>query len=204
VASPGGKRLHQELPRLRWDWDRALLAEQPVPERLGIAEHVGRDVPEPRVLFREDESASAFLQAIPVAEHDRFADVRNVDLGAPHRASDRSTGPQSDEVVREWELPGFVEIVDPPNEAAFGVTPRAKVLDVEIADREDDGRTKVVEEFVVKLHPPVEGGAEEREGVAPHAVVLADQIRSHEGNLAPDPPLVVLRRCVEALQDSPP
>ena len=97
--------------------------------------------------------------------------------------------------------PGFVEIVDAPDEAAFEVAPGAEILDVQITDGEDLGSAG---EFGADDRPPlgpaVKGGAEERKSGESHVAVLEVDVRADELDVARGPLFEIVRwrrRCRE-------
>ena len=58
----------------------------------------------------------------------------------------------------------FIEIVDAPDQPAFGVAPRAEILDMQIADREHArGLGKVRHGLLPQRSPAIEGAPQEYE-----------------------------------------
>ncbi len=87
---------------------------------------------------------------------------------------------------------GFVEIVDAPDEAAFGVAPGAEVLDVEIADAEDGWSFRELgTDFRPVLQPAVKRGAEERERILRHQRVFERDVLADDGEALGQPLLEV-------------
>ena len=73
--------------------------------------------------------------------------------------------------------PGFVEIVDAPDEAAFDVAPGSEIFDVEIAYGEDLRRAgEVGTDFRPELRPAVISGAEKHEDVRLHVGVFEAKV----------------------------
>ena len=71
----------------------------------------------------------------------------------------------------------FVEIVDAPDHAAFGVAPGAEILDMQIADREELRRIGELRTgLAIKRHPAIESPAQERERGLAHFAMLQREI----------------------------
>src|SRR5262249_10273668 len=63
----------------------------------------------------------------------------------------------------------FVKIIDSPDQTTFFVSPRAKVFDVEIADRQHFRRgNQLGTDFRPNLYPAIESCTEERENPLSH------------------------------------
>ena len=87
---------------------------------------------------------------------------------------------------------GFVEVVDSPDEAAFGVAPGAEVLDVEIADAEDGWSLgEFLASFRPVLKPAIEGGAEEGERILRHERMFERDVLADDGEALGKPLLEV-------------
>src|ERR1700683_1626158 len=73
--------------------------------------------------------------------------------------------------------PGFVEVIDAPNQAAFDVAPGSEIFYVKIADREHVRRAgKLRTDFRPELRPTIIRGAQEHEDVRLHVGVFEAQI----------------------------
>ena len=67
-------------------------------------------------------------------------------------------GSQADQVVGVRQPPGLVEIVDAPDQAAFGIAPRPEILDVQIAHAEHyRGGRQIAADFRPDLRPAIVG-----------------------------------------------
>jgi hypothetical protein len=117
---------------------RRASAELP-PEPHGIAQVIHGRPSQPAVFVVQDKGFATRLQAVTIPEQNGLADVPHAQPKPPHRAGERPAGRQTDEVVRERQCGGLVEVVDPPNEPSLRVAPSAKILEMEIADRKDLG-----------------------------------------------------------------
>ena len=144
-----------------------------LPETNGIAEFTSGDETQPLMLFAKNEGAALFLHAFAVALEHGAADVFAFEGKASGLDGEVGADGQADQIDGVGHRPGFVEIIDAPDEAAFDVTPGAEVLDVEIADREDVRSFREVgTDLGPELRPAVVGGAEEGEKFRLHAGVF--------------------------------
>ena len=78
---------------------------------------------------------------------------------------------------------GLVEIVHAPDEPPLRIAPGAKILEVEIADRENfrsAGQFRAV--LRPKLRPAIIGGAKEEERIGPHLLVLVIEVALDNGD----------------------
>ena len=94
-------------------------------------------------------------------------------FACPASTASIRTRHQSDQIhgIREWE--GFIKVVYAPHQSAFDVTPRSKILDVQIADREHAWR--IVQRrtfFRPQLHPTVKRSTKEWKDFSRHPLVL--------------------------------
>lgn len=84
---------------------------------------------------------------------------------------------KADQVDGIGHGPGFVEIVDTPDEAALDVAPGAEVFYVEIADGEDLRSVgEIGTDLRPDLRPAVVGGAEEHEDIRLHVRVFEAEV----------------------------
>ncbi len=87
----------------------------------------------------------------------------------------------------------LVEIIDPPDQAAFAVAPGAKVLDMQIAHGQDRRRTRRFRANLrPQLHPAIEGGAKEWKRALRHPLMFEAQIGVVERYARAQPSLVSL------------
>ena len=107
-----------------------------LPEADGIAELALRDESEPGVIFAEDERPSFLTQAVAIAVKDCIADVAAFDGEASDFGGEVGADGEANQIDGIGHGPGFIEIVDTPDEAAFDVAPGAEVLDMKVADGE--------------------------------------------------------------------
>src|SRR5262249_44083277 len=77
------------------------------------------------------------------------------------------------------------------NQPALAITPRSKVLDVDIANAQHASRArKFRADLRPQLHPPVEGGAQEGERAFSHPLMFQLQIDIEQGHSLPEPMFV--------------
>ena len=90
-------------------------------------------------MLGEDECLAALGDGVAIALFDGFGGfaARHLEVVAVDRQI--RAGGEANEIERVRSRESFVEIVDAPDEAAFGVAPGAEVLDVQIADAENGG-----------------------------------------------------------------
>src|SRR5438270_1953925 len=82
----------------------------------------------------------------------------------------------------------FVEVVDAPNEAPFGIPPSTKVLDVEIPDGKDlRSACQVPSMLVPELHPTVERCSQQWKRTLHHGSVLHLEILRDDLGLLTEP-----------------
>ena len=71
----------------------------------------------------------------------------------------------------------FVEIVDSPDQAAFAVTPRSEVLDMQITNGQHGrGCRKFRADLWPQLNPAIESGPQERKRALRHPLMFEAQI----------------------------
>lgn len=118
-----------------------------------------------------------FLEAFAIAFEQGAADVFAFEGKAAGLDGKVGADGESHQIDGVGHGPGFVEVVDTPDEAALDVTPGAEILDVEIADRKD---VRSLGEFGTDLGPelgPAEVScAEEGEKFRLHAGVFEAEV----------------------------
>ena len=148
-----------------------------LPEADGIAEIAFGDAAEPLMLFAQHEGASLFAHGIAIAFEQGTANVLAFEGEASGLGGQMSTDGEADQVDGVGHGPGFVEIVDTPDESAFDVAPGAEIFDVKISDGEDlRGAGKVGTDLRPELRPAVISGAEEQEDVRLHVGVFEAEV----------------------------
>lgn len=101
---------------------------------------------------------------------------------------ENGAGGEADEVLSEGEGSGFVEVIDAPDQAAFGVTPGAEIFHMEIAYGKDrEGAREIGAEFGPELDPAIEGCAKEAEGIVRHGLVLLLEIGWDKFEMSAEP-----------------
>jgi len=133
------------------------------------------------VVLGEDEGLAAVGNGIAIALFDgvgRFA-ARHLKVFAVNCQIRARSEANEVECIRAGE--GFVEIVNAPDEAAFGVAPRAEVLDVEIADSEDGWSLgEFLAGFRPVLEPAIKRGAEEGERILRHECMFERDVLAND------------------------
>ena len=91
----------------------------------------------------------------------------------------------------------FVEIIDAPNQSALDVTPRAKILDMQITNGENMGSLgQVGTNLRPNLHPAIEGCPKKRKNGFRHALMFQAKIGLHQLGVAAEP-LFKAMRCLD-------
>src|ERR1039458_5100716 len=104
------------------------------------------------------------------------------------KASTPISGCQADQVVGVRQPPGLVEVVDAPDQAAFGIAPRPEILDVQIAHAQHYRRGhQAAADFRPNLRPAIVGCAHEWEQGRRHLLVLVLQIGGDDSELFGQP-----------------
>jgi len=84
---------------------------------------------------------------------------------------------ETDKIVRVRERISLVEIVDTPDQSAFGVAPGAKVFHMQVANRQDLWRLgKIGADLGPNLCPAIVRSSKEWEDLGLHAGVLQAQV----------------------------
>jgi hypothetical protein len=105
-----------------------------------------------------------------------------------------STRDQSDEIDGVGHAGDFIEIVDAPDQPAFGVPPCAEILDMQIANREHArGLGKVRHSLLPQCRPAIEGPAQKDEDRALHELVLELQVGLDNIQALAEPALIGFR-----------
>src|SRR6266567_3000658 len=86
---------------------------------------------------------------------------------------------QTHQVLCVREGTRLVDVVDAPDQTAFGISPRPKVLDMQIADRENLRRiAKRLTDGRPDLQPTIERPSQKGERVRRHLAMLELHVRS--------------------------
>ena len=109
------------------------------PESDGIAKFIERQQAQPAVMLGKNERPAAPGQGIAIALLD---DARGFLAGEGEVLfldGQIGAGKEANQIHGIGGGPGFIEIIDAPDEPAFEVAPGAEIFDVQIADGEDLG-----------------------------------------------------------------
>lgn len=88
----------------------------------------------------------------------------------------------------------FIEIVDAPDQPAFGIAPGAEIFDMQIADRENArGLGKVWQRVLPQSGPAIEGAPQEYEHRVLHELVLELQVGLDNIQALAEPALIGFR-----------
>ncbi len=100
-------------------------------------------------------------------------------------------GGQPHQINRVGQGIGFVEIIDAPDQPALGVAPGAVIFHMQIPHRQDGGRAvELGTKFRVNLHPAIKCGAQKREFIVRHQLMLDGQIAPDHAQPAGQPLLI--------------
>ncbi len=159
-----------------------------LPEMDGIAQLAFGDAAQPLVLLAQDEGLALFVEAFAIAFEECNADIFPLNGKASGFDREVRADGEADEIDGVGHGPGFVEVVDAPDEAALDVAPGAEILDVKVANGENFWSLgKIGTDFRPELHPAVVGGAEEGKDFRLHALVLEAEIFFVETGALPEP-----------------
>src|SRR5262249_11151696 len=97
------------------------------------------------------------------------------------------------------------EIIDAPDQPALGVSPAAEILEMKVADAEQARRAGQLRTMDRKqLHPAIEGGAQEGEGILRHVAMLLVEIRLDHFAVAAQPGFIGIGRGDDGSHLQPP
>jgi hypothetical protein len=195
----GGQRLLKDPADVAWKTTLLRIVEQLSPEDPWMRAPGERRVTQPCAIFIENVDRATRFEAsrVPLEDRQTCGALRQPKPGLAD--GQNRAGGEPDEVVRVRKHDGLVEIVDPLDEAAFGVPPQTKVFDVEISDAQHARRVEGLRtHFRKQRDPAIERAAKEDEGAPPHAAMLRDQIRPNDRALATEPFLIPPGRFVDA------
>jgi hypothetical protein len=117
------------------------------------------------MIFFKDERPTRAGNPLAIAHEDgiyRGAFAHRQSIGADR---EQRAGREAHEIDRVGHRMRFVEIVDAPHQAAFGIAPGAEILDMQIADGEKRRRRgELGTGLGIERRPAIEGCAQEREG----------------------------------------
>ncbi len=182
------------LRRLRCK-GRALLHLLPEPH--GVSQLTGGKKPQPLMTFGQDKRLAARRQRVAIALLDGFGSFAARQAEVLSRNCQVGASGEPHEIQSIGGRPGFVEVVDAPNEPAFLVPPSAEVLDVQVADGEDGRRLcQIGADFRPKLQPAVKGRAEEGEDSFGHVLVFQGNVLADDGKPFGEP-LLEIGACFE-------
>jgi len=115
------------------DWDFGFQGGKLVhflPETDGIAQFTLCDEAQPDMLFGEHEGAAFFGDALSVALEDGVADIFALEREPSGVNGKMDAHGQAHQIDGEGQRPGLVEVVDPPDQAAFDIAPGAEIFNV--------------------------------------------------------------------------
>ena len=108
-------------------------------------------------------------------------------------------GGQSYQVDRIRHPAGFVEIIDAPDQTAFGVSPGAEILHMQIADGQNFRCIRCLgRDLRPQLRPAIEGRAQKRKQCLAHDRMFALQVFGNQPDLASEPFLIIRRGFAKA------
>ncbi len=119
LGSQGGKRVHF------------------LPEADGIAQFAFGDQAQPLMPLAEDESATLVIDGLAISFEQGVADIFAFERETSGLDGEVGADGEADQIDGVGHRPGFIKVIDSPDEAAFDVAPGAKVFDVEVANREN-------------------------------------------------------------------
>src|SRR5262249_20141276 len=134
------------------------------------------------------------LQPLHVACQDGVIAVPGPDEKVLNQDGEPHAHRQSHKIVcvREWVC--LIKIVDPPNQAAFGVAPRAEVFHMQLPNCPQDRRCgHICTGFTPHLHPSIKCCPEEGKAASFHERVLQTKVCRHKWDLSSQPCFVVFR-----------
>jgi hypothetical protein len=148
-----------------------------LPEANGISKLTCGNCAEPGVLLAKDEGTSLFAQAFTIAAKNGVADIGAFDWKASGLGGEVGADGEAHLIDSVSRGPGFIEVVDSPDEAAFNVSPGPEVLDMEIANGENAwGMGEIRTDLRPDLRPTVKRSAEKHEEVRLHIRVFKAEI----------------------------
>jgi len=105
-----------------------------LPEMDRVAQFTFSDQAKPLMIFAKYESAAFFTHTLAVAFEQGIADVFAFEGKTSGLGCEMGANSQTHQIDGIGHGPGFIEIIDSPDEAAFNVAPGAEILHVEIAN----------------------------------------------------------------------
>jgi len=148
-----------------------------LPETDGITEFALGDEAQPLMLLAEHKRATLFAQAFAITFEQGAADIFAFKGKTSGFDGEMGADGKTNQIDGVSHGPGFVEIVDAPDEAAFDITPRTKIFYVEIADGEDvRSFGEIGADLGPELRPAVVSGAKEGEKLRLHAGMFEAEV----------------------------
>ena len=133
-----------------------------LPEADRISQLALGDEAQPLMLLAQNEGTTLFLHAFAITFEQSAADVFAFEGKTSGLDGEMGADGETHQIDGVGHGPGFVEVVDSPDEAAFDVTPGAEVFDMKIADGENVRRLgEIRADLRPELRPAVVGGAKE-------------------------------------------
>jgi hypothetical protein len=193
VLAAGRQRFFKKLADFvgRFGSERREMREL-IPEANGVSEFAESEQAEPLMIFGEDEGFTAGFERVAIAFFDGLGGLPFGDAEMFAGDGQIGAGSKADEIDGVGSGGDFVEIVDAPDEAAFGVAPGAEIFDVKIADGEDvRSLGEVWADERPELQPAVERGAEKGECGFGHVLMFEGEVLLDDRKLYGEPALEV-------------
>jgi hypothetical protein len=146
------------------------------------------------VILFEDKCLAAGSKRLGIAfEHGRRRGVV-VNGEAVLSLGEHGAGDQPHEIDGIGHAGDFIEIVDAPNEPALGIPPRAEILHVKIADREQARRVRQFRTGLLpERRPAIEGRPQKGEERVLHVLMFQLEVGFDHDDVLMQPALIGLR-----------
>ena len=129
------------------------------------------------MIFFQNEWLSARVEPFHIAGKNSLARLLGLEGELVFGIRQHRSCREPDQIVGIGQGKRFIEVIDPPHQAAFLIPPSPEVFDVEVRDGEHRrSRHEVRADFRPDLNPAIEGGAQEGVGVLFHLLMLAEKV----------------------------
>jgi len=99
---------------------------------------------------------------------------------------------QSQQVIGEGQLGGFIEVVYSPDQAAFDIPPGSEIFDMKVAHAQDLGSFgQIRTDLRPHLHPAIKRGPQEWKYPLGHTLVLQLEIALHQLGVRTQPGFIL-------------
>src|ERR1039457_193549 len=142
-------------------------------------------------MFCQDDGVASLLEGLAITSQDGVTSLLGFHAEPAGVCNDPHAGGQAHKIVGVGQWVGLVEIIDPPAEAAFRISPSSKAIYMQVADGQNlRCTTQFGTKGRPKLSPAAKGSPQEQEHTFLHLFMLEAEVRQYHRGTAAHPVVV--------------